>query len=317
MPITSGDFRRYDIPSMIKEINTNTDRVLSSGQWKEVVEQGTLETDYSETFLPEASGAAKLMFEGQAAPEIRIEEGYSKRRALSDYGCCGAFTRRVLETGNKKKVKRIKDAVMNSPEQLFDNIAYSGYMELGDTAMTSIPTINGVPIIDSEAADGRPIFDTAHTFHSDIVNTYPTKSTGYLTLNQTNLFASIYAVQGWKNNVGNNLEADVKMMQIPIAWGEKAYELLHSRTKSETANRADNAINNYLASSDYKVLRKIVNQTEWFLKTTFPNDLMFEFAMKPRTYTKDDELIGVHWIIMAIMFAHGCADPRGMYAIKA
>lgn len=316
MPITTGQMAEYLIPKMKKEITTNIASVIKKGEWTYVFDEESQSTDYTDTTILEAMGAARVVEEGAGAPEIKMNQGWNKRRALTEYGCKVGFTRRLRNMADAKAIKRLKDGLMLSPRQLLNNIGM-GYLEYGDTAIASVPTFGGKPMIDSLSADGLTIFHTTHTFASDSSNTYSNKTSAFASLAQTSLFNAIYAVQLWRNNVGNALEADPEGLLIPVSLGEKAYELLHSRTKSETANRADNALNDYMSWESCKILRMIVNQTEWFIRTNLPNDYIFGSGWKPGVEDKYDPNTGIFELIMSFAFSHGVADPRKIYANKA
>lgn len=315
MPHFTGDFRENFKARMIKEINTNISKRMDAGEWKEIMKKGSINAEYQESRQDEAMGPAQMIGEGGMPPEAIVREGYSKRKAIQEVGLRAVYTRRVKKLDKRKLIAKITKNLAMSPNQYLENIA-ANYIEYSDTALASVPTVNGLPIIDSIGGDGLTLAHETHTFKSDMANTYSNKTASLQSLTQDVLQTMTNAVLNWTQNTGELLDVDVKRVIVPVAHQWKIYELLHSETKSETANRSDNALRQHYGKASFYVYRHQINQDEFMLETNVENDYEMLFGWDPNIEDKYDSETGNTTLTLNFAVAHGVNDPRRYYFNK-
>lgn len=313
--IVSGEFRADMVRHIQKEIAGNIEAQEKRGQYKQFFKTGKTEFEQYETKIAEASGPAQLWIEGAPKPLITLNDGWVKRRAITEYAARIDYTKRIMKLASPalraKMARYLSDAIPQLKEELGAN-----YLEFGDQPLSAVPAINGVPVIDTICADGQPIFSTTHTHYSDKLRTYSNKTASFQVLTQATLQASTNQIMGWRSNNGMPLSAKAKKLWVGINNRHKAYELLHSETKSETAERADNALRQDFGAMDFGVYKHMKDQDEWFITTTWENDFRFDDAWGVEQDSKYDKLTGTTSLMVDTAFAHGVGDPRHVYANK-
>lgn len=312
--IDQGRFREAYLPKFEKHIQLNTDKLIKNGDWKTFFTEGSTKHDHSDTRIHEASGPMRGWVMGSPMSKIDINDGHSKRRFINYYACRVEYTKGVRKFGSKELMMKITKAGANSPNQLLSEIGMA-YIELGDTAMASVPLLNGKPMIDTTSADNQPIFSTTHTFKSTALYPYANKATAYTALTSDSLYEHRNAIGQWRNNTNELMSIKPKKLIVGYTNRKKAYELLHSSEDSETTNRSTNAVKQLGLS--FEVYERMATPSEWFLETDAENDFTFDFGWKPETGKGYDDKTGIHFITVDMALQHGVADPRRFFAVKA
>lgn len=315
--INASDFHKYGSKPMTRWIETNSKLEIKNAEWKKIMKKGDPVThELVESKQVETMGAAQEFEDQGDMAKLSLDEGWAKKKMIAQVGAYIEYTNRSLKLGGKNYIQRSKEGLAKCPARWMDRIAML-YMEYSDTALASVPTINGRAVIDSIGGDGLTLAHTAHTHQSNGGNTYSNKTASFTSLTQDALQGAVTAVSLWVNDSGQYMDAEITELQVPVTLQYKAYELCHSKTKSETANRADNALNEHYGPKP-TVIKQLVNQTEWFCKTNCPNDFELAFGWEPK---QDSEYIkskgGKYVHYLDFLVAHGCNDPRGYYFNKA
>lgn len=313
--VTSGAFRAEMVKHIQDEIAGNIEKQEKRGQFKNFFKTGKTEFEQFETKIAEASGPAQIWLEGSPKPLISVNDGWVKRRAITEYAARIDYTKRIMKMASPKLRAKMARVLSDAIPQLKEEVC-ANYLEYGDQALSSVPAINGVPVIDTVAADGQPIFSTSHTHYSDKLQTYSNKTASFQTLSQATLQNACNQILGWKSNNGMPLSARPKKLWVGINNRHKAYELLHSDTKSETANRADNALRMDFDAMSFGIYKHMKDQDEWFITTTWENDYRYDEAWGVEQDSKYEKLTGTTSLMADTAFAHGVGDPRYILANK-
>jgi hypothetical protein len=314
MSITSDQFTQHYLPKAEKIISTNIDKQIARGDFKIFFTEGSTSTKYSDTRIEEATDTMRAIVEGGLVPKIGLNDGHTKRRYVMEYGCRTEFTKMVRKCGDKKLIARIAKLGSDSPRQLIEELV-AGYIELGDVAITSVPKINGRPMLDTTVADGQPIFSTAHTFKSSATVTYSNKAATYVSLDSDSVFDVYNAIAQWRNNTNQLMGIKAKKLVVGGPNRKKAMELMFSPDDSETSNRSISAVKKLGFTMD--VYERMTSNTEWFVETDAENDFSLDYLYKPETEKGYDARTRVHYVVIDMAIQHGVADPRRWYAVKA
>lgn len=315
-PISTGDFRDHFIPYFTKRIKGNIERRMKNAEWKMIFTTDTADTDIVESSQMEAAGPAQLTMEGGKHATIRIEEGYKKKIAQTQWKAKVEYTDKARHFVKTKLLTMATDALPTACTEVQEVIG-AGYIEYGDTALASVPTVRNIPLVDSICGDGLTIFNATHTFRSDAANTYANRTAAWVSLTQSALQDATDAVEGWKDNTGACLMVRTKGFVCSPSYRWKFYELLHSQTASETTNRADNALRQTYGPNDFRIYYHIVNATEWLVETDWMNDFCYYYGWKPTIQRWEDKDAGIFSIGINFCMGHGVNDPRHWYANKA
>lgn len=313
--VTSGAFRPEMVKHIQKEISGNIEKQEARGAFKNFFKTGKTEFEQYETRIAEASGPAQVWVEGSPKPLISLNDGWVKRRAIIEYAARIDYTKRIMKMASPKLRAKMAKVLSDAIPQLKEEIC-SLYLEFGDQALANVPQINGVPVIDTIAADGQPIFSTTHTHYSDKLRTYSNKTASFQALTQATLQNATNQILAWRSNNSMPLSAKPKKLWVGINNRHKAYELLHSPTKSETAERADNALRLDFDAMGFGVYKHMKDQDEWFITTTWENDYVYDEAWGVEQDSKYEKLTGTTSLMVDTAFAHGVGDPRHLYANK-
>lgn len=307
MPAVSGDFGKFVLPAIQKYIDTNMPKSAVLSEGARVFKTGKIDREYVEVKQTEATGPMQVIEQGGRMAELTVPEGYPKRIGVREAGIKGVWTKRKIRLGGKEYVRRVKEGIMNAPKQYFNTLGML-YLEYADTALASVPKAKGVAVIDSIGGDGLTLAHAAHTFNSDGAVTNSNKTSTYKSLTQDGLQSDINTVMQWKNNENVAMGIRVKSLWVGQTNAAKAFELLHSAGKSETANRSDNALKEYLPPRPV-VLQSMINQNEYILETTAENDYCLLTAWDEESETEYDKETRTWYLYLDGAHAHGCGFP--------
>lgn len=313
--ITSGQFRSEMVPNLQKLISGNISKMEAEASFKNFFKVGTTKYEQYETKIEEASGPAQVWTEGSSKPLITANDGWVKRRAIIEYAARIAYTKRIMKMASPRLRAKLAKILSDSIPLLKEEIV-ACFMEYGDQTAAGVPTINGIPILDTLSADGQPAFSTAHTHYSDKINTYSNKTASFQALTQATLQNACNEIMGWDSNNGAPLSVSAKKLWVGINNRHKAYELIHSNTKSETANRADNALRQDFDAMDFGVYKRMKDADEWFITTTWENDYCMDQGWGVEQENDYDKQTGTTYLMVDTAFALGVGDPRYIYANK-
>lgn len=312
--ITANQMADLFVPKMEKFIDTNVSKRLAAGDWKLFFTEGKTSALYEDTKIEEASGTMREKVDGSDSAAFKLNDGYTKRRHVRLYGCAAEYTKLAWKTANNRLMMKISRACADSPNQMISDLI-AAIIELGDSSLASVPVVGGKPMIDTLAADGLPIFSTAHTFKSTALETYANKTNSYQALTSDSLWDAVNTVRGWKNNLGDLLNLECKKLVVGFSNHKKAVELIRSKDDSETTNRSTNSLNEL--GLTFQVYNRMTNDTEWFLETNAENDYQVNFIWKPETERDKAVRSGTFLINVDTAFSHGVGDPRRWFANKA
>lgn len=314
-PITAGTFMRHFMPKNVEFIKNTLNMRLKASEWRKFFKTQSTKEIYIETETEETSGTARQIVEMGMPPLIRPERGHTKRIAVTEYAAMGQYSRWVQNLGKTDLIKKITECVRDAPVDLYEVIC-AAYIEFGDTALAGIPTVNGIPMIDPIGGDKKTLFAVDHCYNSDDgANTFSNKPT-WASFSQVAIEDMFNLVEGWTDNQGRLLKATIDEIVVPRALQFRAKEIIGSQGRSDTANRADNALRAKLSPTDYFVYKNQINQTEYGARTNVPTDLRFVQAWDAQVDTEYDKKIGVASVILSICFGHGFNDPRSIVFAK-
>ena len=311
--ITPNQMANLFLPKMEKYVRTNVDKRLKEGDWRLFFTDGSTSYLYEDTRIEEASGTMRQKVDGADAQRFKLNDGHTKRRQVRVYACAAEYTKLTWKAGKQELMGKITKACANAPNQMTSDMV-AAIVELGDTA-SGIPVVDGLPMIDTVAADGQAIFSTAHTFKSTGTVTYSNKTSSYQPLTGDTLWNAVNEVRGWRNNLDDLLDIDCKKLVVGFSNHKKAVELIRSKDDSETTNRSTNAVNEL--GLTFTCYNRMINDTEWFLETTAENDYQINYLYRPETERDKGVSNGTYLIVVDTAFSHGVGDPRRWYANKA
>lgn len=314
MPGVSGDFGKFMLPQIQKYIETNMPKSLVTSEGAKVFKTGKIDREYIETKQTEATGPIQVIEQGGRMAELNLPEGFAKRFGVREAGIKAAWTKRKIKLGGKEYVRRVKEGVMRGPDQYFNTLGML-YWEYADTPLASLPLVKGVPVVDSLAGDGLTLAHTAHTFNSDSGVTNSNKTATFKSLTQDGLQADIDTVMQWRNNENQVMGIRVQNLKVGQTNAAKAYEITHSSMRSESANRADNALKQYLPAQP-EIIQSMINQNEYILQTTAENDYNLLTAWDGETETEYDKELRTWYLYLDLAHAHGCNFPLHYYYNK-
>lgn len=312
--ITPNQMANMFMPKMEKFIDTNVNKRLAAGDWKLFFTDGSTKHYYEDTNIHEASGYMREKVDGSDSVGFKLNDGHKKRRQVRVYGCAAEYTKLAYRAANQELMMKISRACADSPNQMLSDMV-AAFMELGDTSGAAIPTVNGLPMLDTLSADKLPVFSEAHTFKSTSNVTYSNKAQTYRALTGDSLFDMVNMIRGWRNNLGDLLNIDAKRLVVGFANHKKAIELIRSKDDSETANRSTNALGEL--GLTFTCYNRMINDTEWFLETDAQNDYQINFLWRPETERDKAVRSGTFLINVDTAFSHGVGDPRRWVAVKA
>jgi hypothetical protein len=303
--LTSKDFGQHVMPQIVKDIDAYISK--TDGEYKGFFTTGKLSQEYILTKQIEATAAAQMINEGANIPNMELPDGHEKKFGVREYGLKFGWTKRKVKLGGNKYIKRGVEAVKNSPRFYFNTLG-NLVMEYADTAAASVPSVLNVPVVDTIGGDGLTLAHTAHTFRTDSAYTWSNKTSSFQSLTQDTLQTAINTIMQWKNNEGRVIGVKAKSLWVGQTNAATAYEILHSPGRSDTANRVDNAIQEYLPPKP-KVLQTMINQNEWIIETTAENDYNLLTAWDGETETEYDKEKRTHFIYLDGCFAQGTNYP--------
>lgn len=312
--ITANQMADLYLPKMEQYIDTNVSKLIAKGDWKLFFAEGGTKHLYEDTKVEEASGTMREKVDGSDSVAFKLHDGYTKRRSVRIYACAAEYTKLAWKTANNRLMMKISKACADSPNQMISDLV-AAIIELGDSNLAGVPVVGGKPMIDTLAADGQPIFSTAHTFKSTGTETYSNKTSAYTALTADSLWDARNQIAGWRNNLGELLNIDAKRLVVGFANYKKAVELIRSKDDSETANRSTNSLNEL--GLTFTCYNRMINDTEWFLETNAENDYKIKFLWKPETKRDESVRSGTFLINVDTAFSHGVGDPRRWFANKA
>lgn len=309
--ITANQFGQHFMPKLEKEVNTIVNN-LRKGD-KLFYADGSTKSLYKDTRVNEASGTMRQLVDGANVEESKLNDGHAKRRHVRKYGTGIEYTEFVQMCADPKLLKRITTIGANAPNQLLYNLEAAA-IELGDQGLANIPKVQNVPMIDTIAADGQPIFSTQHTWKSSGMYTWANKTAAFESLNGTNLFKWCNAIELWRDNLGQLTDIRAKELVVGHTNRKKAIELIRSTDDSETANRSTNATKEL--GLKLTVWNRMISPEECFLRTTAENDFLVEWLYKPKTERDYNKSNQVHKIILTMAFSMGVGYPGHWFANK-
>lgn len=316
MPMNSAEFKEFLETKMPRVIQTNLKDRLKKMEMSDIFKKSKVNTEYVDSRQLEAMGMAQMTVEGAPLPELKMKMGYAKRKAWVEYGARIEISKRLKKLQKYDIVGKAVRELVNSPRQLIETLGAYMFTYGDEATVANIPTQNGIPCIDNICGDGLTIFNASHTFASDGANTYSNLISPFRSLTQGALQDVITTVQQWRNNVDDLMDADVERVIVASKNQYKLYELLVGSEKSETTNRAKNALNEHFQGGDRKVWKRLGDTNDWYVETNLDNDYEYLVAWDPEQENDYDKALRVWRYFLDLAVGFGVNDPRRYVAVK-
>lgn len=314
--ITEADFRERYVPKAVEYIDNTSRSLVEKAQYKELYTEVESNTQYVMVKQKESMGPLQRTPTASQLPELRIRDGWDKRIYQFKYTGIARYPIEVRTFGATDVIADITKGLALARPHLMEIMGVTLFI-YGQYALTSAPTVLGVPMVDTTSADGEPIFDTAHPYKSDPSVTIKNRSSAILELTQSNLQSVCNDILAWQLSSTAYMNVMAKRLIVPRQLRHKARELLGSKLQPETANNAVNALREDFGEGDYFVYRWLTSATEWYVETDAPNDFKFRKALESKAEKGYNGENQTHWISQTTIFSQGVADPTRFYKVCA
>ena len=234
----------------------------------------------------EPMGVMGRWYENTVRPQVRIHPGYAHLISQKEFASEVRVTKK-MQRAQQFDVAAECARQMKMQPSWTKNVLYANYLALGDVATSSIPTVNGVPVIHTDCPDGNPMFDTAHTWRSGGA-TWANHTTGTTTISESALNTINVTVKRYKNSQGLYLDGSLKTLFIPPDLETIARWTLESKLDPLTANNRVNIANSFLPGG-IKVLKYLESTTEWFLETNLKGKPIMKHLWEPEVGRRGPE----------------------------
>jgi len=206
----------------------------------------------------EGMAALQDHVEGSPVGELDAKEGFPQAYTQHQFAGLIDITKPMEHFSQvdlvEKLVQKLMDAAYKAKE-----IIGTDYLEFGDSAIASVPLVNGRPIINSIQGNGVTIFNATQTWKSG-GPTYATKSAAADSLSETAIDTAWTNVRRWVDDKGAPLDVKLTALIIPPDLFSEANKTMFSELEPDTANNAINVAP--------KQLRKRIIENQWLSSAT-------------------------------------------------
>lgn len=316
--INMSDFRERYMPRMIEWIDSNDSAALKnasyleSGIWASV----NSKTQYDDVRAKESMGPLERVEPGSRLPEKEIKDGFEKRMFKVKYAAIARYPQELLDYEDVGMIGDITKGLAAARTHLMEIIT-AAVLEYGHLALASVPTSNGVPIIDSIGADRNPLYYGAHPWKNDPSVTWRNRSATLMDLSRTNIQHVSNDIDDWRlsNNAMRNVGPAGVVIPRNMRW--RAHELFKSEKQPETANNAANSLKERFGEGDYYVYRWLQSQTDWYMRTTAPRQHKIRTVLEKRIQKGYDGENQTHWISNTTIFGVQVHTADDLYKVTA
>ena len=233
--------------------------------------------------LTEFENAGMMGYVGEDAipPEIDANPGFSQSFEPQIISGKIVMTRIAEVFGRKDFIAARTKQLAKSHGRTLNNIAHA-FLELGNVAQASIPSMGAFPLIWSVGADGKLIFANNHIYKTPATGTvtYSNISAAFADPTETAINTFMVQVALWPDNQGQPFDYILDQLIIPKAQEMTATKTLQSVYTPDSANNAVNVgpmfvKNKSLVSSPY-----FESQTNWYIKTNCEQENLIIFCIR-------------------------------------
>ena len=163
-------------------------------------------------------------------------------------------------------------------------------------------------------ADGKELFATDHPNGGGAGGTYQNELSTSADLSEAALEQASIDMGGWTNDKGLKINAQIKLLLVPVALKFEAYRITKSVLRPGTADNDVNALRAMGTIPDIQVSSYLTDTDAWFLLTDVPDGLKW-FDRMADTFDTDNEFLTKDAIYTGMFrCAFGWTDPKGGYA---
>ena len=318
--ITMETMRSRVVPQAIEFIKTEWAKLMAEAEWKKLFLEKKDSHQFVEVRGEESMDMLQRVNFAAPIPELALGDGWPKRITQYSYKGklvwpkeVGKFDRFDIIASHRRHLAKAGPLLME--------VLIAAFWEYCDTAVASVPTLAGTPMVDTAAPDGNPVAYNAHTFKSNPAITYSNKGVdsdgAFGALNQSNLAAVANKVMNWTASNGAMLNCRVKRVIVPTGLRHRIAELLKSTLEPDTGNNKVNSAREDFGAGDYMVYHWQTNQTEWSVETDVENGYRVRRGWDVETDQGENKEIQTLFITADTSFSIGCQDVRRFCFVKA
>jgi hypothetical protein len=306
-----SDFRDRFVPMVTEWVDEGTAARLNKGQYKMVFDEKSDKKESVRTKQKEGMGTLLPTPPKADVKEIYLGDGWPKKISQVKYAAMVDFP---IEVQLFKLMDIIADHVEGLEEAgpFLVELLAAAMINSGHLTLSSVPTVNNVPLFDPIGGDGLPLFSQSHTFKSDNrtwSNLNGAYGGAYATLSRSTVQTTAQTVRRYTGSSGKYQGIMIDHLIVPGELQAAASEVCKSQLQPETANNAYNSAREYLGEGDYKVWDWLASTTDYYAKTTARNDLAIRWAQKPKTIRgPEDKNLSeriINYMILSIGFNLG------------
>jgi hypothetical protein len=318
MPIQTGKFSNFvdGQAKMVEIAMANLDKAAVYPQYVQV--GSTSKITERETDV-ENMNTLQRWPENTAMPEMEFHEGFPKAMSQEQWGGIIEITKPMWKFQQKNLVGRLSDHLVNAAYKSKEIIA-TAYLEYGDVAAASVPTVQGIPLIDNLGGDGQELFDTAHGWKSTGSYTYPNKSASLDDLTETAIFTVWSRLARWTDNTGQPLNVQPTGVIVPPELARKAEIVLMSKLDPTTGNNAVNTAAKFLGSKKVIVNPWLSDTTDWYVTTNAKEGkikMLFAWQNDVKRGWDGNPRKQCYYISLDYSVAHGANRLLSLYKVTA
>jgi hypothetical protein len=225
--------------------------------------------------------------EGRPVPEQQFYEGYNVKFSVMAFA--GKFLLSWL-TVQAGKVDLINAGPKMLPQSELDTreILTHSLLVYGDTALASIPKVNGVPIVNPICGDGQPWFSASHRWRSNSQITNSNLLSTYVHPTQTGVNYAYKQMARWRGPrnlpLGGAMGVNIRRLVIPPEFRLLTSVFAKSEKDPRSANNAVNLFNE-LVPGGVKVHPMLSSMSDWYAITDQEDQLpQIRELAKPTIY---------------------------------
>jgi hypothetical protein len=196
--------------------------------------------------------------EGSPISELDAKEGYPQAYTQHQFAGLIDITRPMEKFSQVNLVEKLVQKLMDAAYKAKEIIG-TDYLEYGNTAVASVPQVNGRPIINSVQGNGQLIFAQAQLWKSGGPS-YDTLSASADSLSETSIDTAWIDVRRWVDDKGAPLDVKLVGLIIPPNLFSAASKTMFSDLEPDTANNAINVAP--------KQLRRRIIENQWLSSTS-------------------------------------------------
>ncbi|MEN6532958.1 MAG: hypothetical protein ABFD89_04805 [Bryobacteraceae bacterium] len=267
----------------------------------------------------ENMGDIPRWMENTPLSEMEFFEGFAKAHSQEQWGGIVLITKPMVEFQQNDLVDRLARQLKVSATAAKELMMHA-YLEYGDEAVASVPSVGGTPLIDPLGGDGLALFHTAHIWKSTSSYTYPNKSASLDSISETSINTIHTRLGRITDNAGRPLNIGIKRLIVPVELQMVAEQTLLSQYDPLTANNAINTAPRRISNKAPLVSKWLSSATDWYAQTdAMDGDLRMWFGWQDAVKRGDnpDPKMQGYFISLDFSVSHGANRLLSLYKVTA